>query len=189
MKCHTRNECKDNIAKGNVEGDGSFLDEALRERESLPGPLCCTEEQVKDVKIVIKTLPIFMSTIMLNCCLAQLSTFSIQQASTMNTKLGSLTVPPAALPVFPVVFTMILALMYNHLLLPLARKNNQNRNRLHPSPTHWNRTRPLCSRNGGCSLGRNETLTMPLMFLEVLMAHLLVMLMLINLLDTQKRRL
>ncbi|KAF2565994.1 hypothetical protein F2Q68_00025044 [Brassica cretica] len=125
MKCHTRNECKDNIAKGNVEGDGSFLDEALRERESLPGPLRCTEEQVKDVKIVIKTLPIFMSTIMLNCCLAQLSTRSIQQASTMNTKLGSLTVPPAALPVFPVVFTMILAPTYNHLLLPLARKTTK----------------------------------------------------------------
>ncbi|XP_013721059.3 protein NRT1/ PTR FAMILY 4.7 [Brassica napus] len=125
VTCHTRNECKDNIAKGNGERDGSFLDEAVRERDSLPRPLRCTEEQVKDVKIVIKTLPIFMSTIMLNCCLAQLSTFSIQQASTMNTKLGSLTVPPAALPVFPVVFTMILAPTYNHLLLPLARKTTK----------------------------------------------------------------
>ncbi|CAI0379476.1 unnamed protein product [Linum tenue] len=30
---------------------------------------------------------------MLNCCLAQLSTFSVQQAATMTTKLGSLKVP------------------------------------------------------------------------------------------------
>ncbi|CAN1262393.1 Protein NRT1/ PTR FAMILY 4.7 [Linum perenne] len=30
---------------------------------------------------------------MLNCCLAQLSTFSVQQAATMNTKLGSFKVP------------------------------------------------------------------------------------------------
>lgn len=129
VTCHTRNECNDDIGKGNADRDeeilGSFLDEAVRERESLPRLLRCTEEQVKDVKIVIKTLPIFMSTIMLNCCLAQLSTFSIQQASTMNTKLGSLTVPPAALPVFPVVFTMILAPTYNHLLLPLARKTTK----------------------------------------------------------------
>ncbi|KAB1217410.1 Protein NRT1/ PTR FAMILY 4.6 [Morella rubra] len=45
-----------------------------------------------------------MSTVMLNCCLAQLSTFSVQQAATMNTKLGSLKVPPASLPVVPVLF-------------------------------------------------------------------------------------
>lgn len=129
VTCHTRNDGDDNVAKRNGDGDdgllGSFLGEAVRERESLPRPLRCTEEQVEDVKVVIKILPIFMSTIMLNCCLAQLSTFSVQQASTMNTKFGSLTVPPAALPVFPVVFTMILAPTYNHLLLPLARKTTK----------------------------------------------------------------
>ncbi|CAH2043799.1 unnamed protein product [Thlaspi arvense] len=127
--CPTTNDCDDNANKGNCDKDdeplGSFLSEAVRKRESLPRRLHCTEEQVEDVKIVIKILPIFMSTIMLNCCLAQLSTFSVQQASTMNTKLGSLTVPPAALPVFPVVFTMILAPTYNHLLLPLARKTTK----------------------------------------------------------------
>ncbi|KAM7272875.1 hypothetical protein ACFE04_027539 [Oxalis oulophora] len=59
---------------------------------------------------------------MLNCCLAQLSTFSVQQASTMNTNLGNLKVPPASLPVFPVIFIMILAPVYNHVILPFARK-------------------------------------------------------------------
>lgn len=79
-------------------------------------------KQVEDVKIVLKTIPIFASTIMLNCCLAQLSTFSVQQAATMNTKLGSLKVPPASLPIFPVIFIMILAPIYNHIVLPFARK-------------------------------------------------------------------
>lgn len=59
---------------------------------------------------------------MLNCCLAQLSTFSVQQAATMNTKLGSLKVPPASLPVFPVIFILILAPVYNHVIIPFARK-------------------------------------------------------------------
>lgn len=40
--------------------------------------LQCTVQQVEDVKIVLKMLPIFACTIMLNCCLAQLSTFSVQ---------------------------------------------------------------------------------------------------------------
>ena len=98
-----------------------FLNQAIT-NNPIHQKLECTKKQVEDVKIVMKTIPIFASTIMLNSCLAQLSTFSVQQAATMNTKLGSLKVPPASLPVFPVIFIMILAPVYNHLILPLARK-------------------------------------------------------------------
>ncbi|KAL3617966.1 hypothetical protein CASFOL_038287 [Castilleja foliolosa] len=89
-----------------------------------PSPpfLICTPNQVEEVKSVLKIFPILMSTIMLNCCLAQLSTFSVQQAATMNTKIGPLTVPPASLPVFPVLFIMILAPLYNHIIIPFSRK-------------------------------------------------------------------
>ncbi|KAK1281743.1 Nitrate transporter 1.2 [Acorus calamus] len=82
----------------------------------------CTPIQVEEVKVVLKVLPIFISTIMLNCCLAQLSTFSVQQAATMDTKVGRLTVPPASLPIFPVVFIMLLAPLYDHAIIPFARK-------------------------------------------------------------------
>ncbi|KAJ6793994.1 peptide transporter PTR2 [Iris pallida] len=82
----------------------------------------CTIRQVEDTKVVIRILPIFLSTIMLNCCLAQLSTFSVQQASTMDTRVGKLKVPPASLPVFPVVFIMTLAPLYDHVIVPYARR-------------------------------------------------------------------
>lgn len=96
--------------------------------EGTPAPSWtrCTPYQVEEVKSVIKILPIFMSTIMLNCCLAQLSTFSVQQAATMNTTIGSLKIPPASLPVFPVVFIMILAPLYNHTIVPFSRKLTNN---------------------------------------------------------------
>lgn len=84
--------------------------------------LQCSVKQVEDVKIVLRVLPIFGCTIMLNCCLAQLSTFSVQQASTMNTKIGSLKVPAASLPVFPVMFIIFLAPIYDHVIIPFARK-------------------------------------------------------------------
>ncbi|GJX33900.1 NRT1/ PTR family protein 4.6 [Tanacetum coccineum] len=75
-------------------------------RAAINKPACkflqCSVLQVEDVKVVLKVLPIFGCTIMLNCCLAQLSTFSVQQAATMNTKIGNLKVPPVSLPVFPV---------------------------------------------------------------------------------------
>ncbi|XP_024995124.1 protein NRT1/ PTR FAMILY 4.6 isoform X2 [Cynara cardunculus var. scolymus] len=84
--------------------------------------LRCSVKQVEEVKVVLRVLPTFGCTIMLNCCLAQLSTFSVQQASTMNTKIGSLKVPAASLPVFPVIFIIVIGPIYNHIIIPFARK-------------------------------------------------------------------
>ncbi|KQK17878.1 protein NRT1/ PTR FAMILY 4.6 isoform X2 [Brachypodium distachyon] len=84
--------------------------------------LACSVQEVEDVKIVLMVLPIFLATIMLNCCLAQLSTFSVEQAATMDTRVGGLKVPPASLPVFPVTFIILLAPIYDHVIVPLARR-------------------------------------------------------------------
>lgn len=99
----------------------SFLDRAVTTKP-IHQVLMCTTEQVKEVKIVCRILPIFACTIMLSACLAQLNTFSVQQAATMNTKLGSMKVPPASLPIFPVLFIMVLAPLYDHIIIPFARK-------------------------------------------------------------------
>ncbi|CAN6442350.1 unnamed protein product [Victoria cruziana] len=96
-----------------------FLNRATLARSPIPAS---TAGEVEDVKTVVRIVPIFASTIMLNCCLAQLSTFSVQQAATMDTRIGHLRVPPASLPVFPVVFIMILAPLYDHVIVPLARR-------------------------------------------------------------------
>ncbi|KAJ6842298.1 putative protein NRT1/ PTR FAMILY 4.6 [Iris pallida] len=98
-----------------------FLNRAVQTNPMHKG-LTCTIQQVEDTKVVLKILPIFLSTIMLSCCLAQLSTFSVQQASTMDTRVGKLKVPPASLPVFPVVFIMILAPLYDHIIAPFVRR-------------------------------------------------------------------
>ncbi|MBA0556250.1 hypothetical protein Golob_026366 [Gossypium lobatum] len=110
------------------EGDHQIPTESLKvlNRAAVNKPaypaLECSVQQVEEVKIVLKIFPIFACTIVLNCCLAQLSTFSVEQAATMNTKLGSLKIPPASLPVFPVVFIMILAPLYDHFIIPFARR-------------------------------------------------------------------
>lgn len=99
----------------------NFLDRAVTNKP-IYRVLMCTTEQVKEVKVVCRILPIFACTIMLSSCLAQLNTFSVQQAATMNTKLGSMKIPPASLPIFPVLFIMILAPLYDHIIIPFARK-------------------------------------------------------------------
>ncbi|XP_062229095.1 protein NRT1/ PTR FAMILY 4.6-like isoform X2 [Phragmites australis] len=99
----------------------TFLNRAVRCQPRCTR-LVCTVQEVEDVKIVLMVLPIFFSTIMLNCCLAQLSTFSVEQAATMDTSVGKLTVPPASLPVFPLTFIILLAPVYDHVIIPFARR-------------------------------------------------------------------
>ncbi|KAG8075428.1 hypothetical protein GUJ93_ZPchr0006g43802 [Zizania palustris] len=99
----------------------AFLNRAVQGQPRC-GMVPCTVQEVEDVKIVLMVLPIFFSTIMLNSCLAQLSTFSVEQAATMDTHIGGLKVPPASLPVFPVTFIILLAPVYDHVIIPFARR-------------------------------------------------------------------
>ncbi|XP_061363735.1 protein NRT1/ PTR FAMILY 4.6-like [Gastrolobium bilobum] len=122
----SRKESEEETVKASTETETptenlKFLNSAVANKP-IYSSLECTVQQVEDVKVVLKVLPIFACTIMLNCCLAQLSTFSVEQAATMNTKLGSLKVPPASLPIFPVLFIIILAPIYDHIIIPYARK-------------------------------------------------------------------
>ncbi|XP_057869752.1 protein NRT1/ PTR FAMILY 4.5 [Cryptomeria japonica] len=82
----------------------------------------CTVKQVEETKLVLKLLPIFASTIMMNCCLAQLQTFSVQQGSTMNRALHRLEIPAASLTAIPLVFMVVLVPLYERAFVPLARR-------------------------------------------------------------------
>lgn len=105
-----------------ISRDLTFLNRAVLNRPA-HRTLVCAAEEVEDVKVVVKILPIFASTVMLSCCLAQLSTFSVEQAATMDTRAcRGLHVPPASLPVFPVTFIMLLAPIYDHVVVPFARR-------------------------------------------------------------------
>ncbi|MED6192797.1 hypothetical protein PIB30_013428 [Stylosanthes scabra] len=82
----------------------------------------CTVTQVEETKILVRMLPIILSTIFMNTCLAQLQTFSIQQANTMNTKLHGFKVPGPSIPVIPLLFMFILIPLYDRVFVPLARR-------------------------------------------------------------------
>ncbi|KAK9289000.1 hypothetical protein L1049_017471 [Liquidambar formosana] len=82
----------------------------------------CTVTQVEEVKILTRMMPILLSTILMNTCLAQLQTFSVQQGTLMNTKIGKLKVPPASIPVIPLVFMSVLIPVYEFAFVPILRK-------------------------------------------------------------------
>ncbi|PIA50733.1 hypothetical protein AQUCO_01200158v1, partial [Aquilegia coerulea] len=82
----------------------------------------CTVTQVEEVKILTRMMPILISTIIMNAAFAQLQTFSVQQGAIMNTKIGTFEVPPASIPVIPLVCMSILIPIYEFFFVPVIRK-------------------------------------------------------------------
>ncbi|KAG6581385.1 Protein NRT1/ PTR FAMILY 4.6 [Cucurbita argyrosperma subsp. argyrosperma] len=83
----------------------------------------CTVTQVENAKVILSMIPIFCCTVNMSLCFAQLQTFSIQQGLTMDTKLTpSFKIPPASLTIIPVFFLIIMAPIYDKILVPFARK-------------------------------------------------------------------
>ncbi|TMW84985.1 hypothetical protein EJD97_024013 [Solanum chilense] len=82
----------------------------------------CTVTQVEETKIVIRMLPIILSTVFMNTCLAQLQTFTIQQSTTMDRNIHKFEVPGASIPAIPLLFMIILIPIYERVFIPIARK-------------------------------------------------------------------
>ncbi|KAJ8762224.1 hypothetical protein K2173_007380 [Erythroxylum novogranatense] len=82
----------------------------------------CTVSQVEETKILIRMLPIILSTVFMNTCLAQLQTFSIQQATTMDPRILGFNVPGPSLTVIPLLFMSLLIPLYDRVFVPIARR-------------------------------------------------------------------
>ncbi|KAI6688199.1 hypothetical protein NL676_025027 [Syzygium grande] len=87
----------------------------------------CTVTQVEETKILLRMLPIVLSTVFMNTCLAQLQTFTIQQSTTMNPHIGRFSVPGPSVPVIPLLFMFILVPIYDRIFVPIARKFTADR--------------------------------------------------------------
>ncbi|KAI3824528.1 hypothetical protein L1987_05988 [Smallanthus sonchifolius] len=83
----------------------------------------CTVTQVENAKILLAMVPVFLCSVIMTLCLAQLQTFSVQQGVTMDIKLtNSFNMPPASLPIIPIGFLLILVPIYDQIFVPMTRK-------------------------------------------------------------------
>lgn len=67
-------------------------------------------------------LPIVLSTVFMNTCLAQLQTFTIQQSTTMDTRILGFKMPGPSIPVIPLAFMFVFIPIYDRIFVPIARK-------------------------------------------------------------------
>ncbi|GAB4832872.1 hypothetical protein Ancab_006888 [Ancistrocladus abbreviatus] len=115
--CHTDQfRCLDKaaiVADGDFEGNGG----------SKPNPWrLSTVTRVEEVKMMIRLLPIWATTIMFWTIYAQMITFSVEQATTMDRSIGSFQIPSGSLTVFFVSAILITLAVYDRFIIPICRK-------------------------------------------------------------------
>ncbi|RZC53451.1 hypothetical protein C5167_012292 [Papaver somniferum] len=92
-----------------------------------------TLTDVEEVKMVVRMLPIWATTILFWTVHAQMATFSVSQAATMDRSVGkSFQIPAASLTVFFVGSTLLTVPIYTRLIAPICRKVLKNKHGLSP---------------------------------------------------------
>lgn len=105
----------------------AILDENSSKNGNKESPwMVSTVTQVEEVKMVIKLLPIWATCILFWTVYSQMNTFTIEQATFMNRKVGSVDVPAGSLSAFLIITILLFTSLNEKLTVPLARKVTHN---------------------------------------------------------------
>lgn len=85
-----------------------------------------TLTDVEEVKQIVRMLPIWATTIMFWSIHAQMTTFSVSQATTMNCHIGSFEIPAASMTVFLIGTILLTVPFYDRFIAPVAKKVLKN---------------------------------------------------------------
>ncbi|CAI9095895.1 OLC1v1031925C1 [Oldenlandia corymbosa var. corymbosa] len=106
-----------------------FLDRASIKDPNMPTGLNVTNKwylstltDVEEVKLVIRMLPIWATTIMFWTIHAQMTTLSVAQASRLHRKINSFEIPAAAMTGFFVGSTLLAVAFYDQVMFPICKK-------------------------------------------------------------------
>lgn len=109
-----RLKCLDKAAI--VDGPGN--------RSSNSAWLVSTVTEVEEVKLVLKLIPIWSTCILFWTVYSQMTTFTIEQATFMNRKVGSFTVPAGSFSTFLFITILLFTSLNEKVFVPLARSIN-----------------------------------------------------------------
>lgn len=99
-----------------------FLDKAAVDDGDARRWSLCTVTQVEEAKIILRMMPVFVSSVFGYLPIPLLLTFTVQQGGTMDTRLGATNVPPASLFIIPIVFQMLILVVYDRVVMPWLRR-------------------------------------------------------------------
>ncbi|KAG2598306.1 protein NRT1/ PTR FAMILY 6.2-like [Panicum virgatum] len=81
----------------------------------------CSVSRVEEVKMVARLMPVWATTILFWTIYAQMITFSVEQATTMDRRMGGFEIPAASLTVFFVGAIMLTLAVYDRVFVQLCR--------------------------------------------------------------------
>ncbi|KAH0640074.1 hypothetical protein KY285_036660 [Solanum tuberosum] len=81
-----------------------------------------TVTRVEEVKMMSRLIPIWATTILFWTTYAQMITFSVEQAATMEPNVGKFKIPAGSLTVFFVSAILITLIIYDRFIMPLRQK-------------------------------------------------------------------
>ena len=87
----------------------------------------CTVTQVEEIKLLVKLLPIWVTTLMFQTTAQQLGTVFLRQGLTMNLHMGPhFKIPPASLELSCTITALIAIPLYDLYLVPFVRRFTGN---------------------------------------------------------------
>ncbi|CAM0901527.1 unnamed protein product [Alopecurus aequalis] len=102
-----------------------FLNKACINRGKNGAWLVCSATKVEETKIVLRFLPIFISSVIGYTPTFVLLTFTVQQGGMTNTRLGKIHVEPATLFVIPIIFQMVMLFIYDQFIVRFLRRRTR----------------------------------------------------------------
>ncbi|XP_050914480.1 protein NRT1/ PTR FAMILY 4.2-like [Lathyrus oleraceus] len=87
--------------------------------------------QVKETKIFLGLLPIFLITIMMNCSVAQIMTFSVQQGNLMDRKLHNFIIPAQSIAVIPIIISLTFIILFEQFKHMNKNKGKTTNNKIY----------------------------------------------------------
>ncbi|TKW06295.1 hypothetical protein SEVIR_7G233600v4 [Setaria viridis] len=87
----------------------------------------CTVTQVEELKILLRLMPIWATSIVLSAAYAQLNTTFVQQGGAMDMRVASFTIPAASMVSFEVLCVLAWVLIYGSAIVPALRAVSPSR--------------------------------------------------------------
>ncbi|KAJ7964807.1 protein NRT1/ PTR FAMILY 6.4 [Quillaja saponaria] len=85
-----------------------------------------TVTQVEEVKMVIKLIPIWATCILFWTIYSQMNTFTVEQATFMNRKVGSFVIPSGSFSAFLIITILLFTSLNEKFFVPLGRRITHN---------------------------------------------------------------
>ncbi|KAF8703542.1 hypothetical protein HU200_032356 [Digitaria exilis] len=99
-----------------------FLDKACINHGKVGAWSLCSTTKVEETKIVLRMLPLFLSSMIGYISNPIIFTFTVQQGGITNTRLGKIHVSPATLFIIPITFQMVMLAVYDRFIVPFLRR-------------------------------------------------------------------